>query len=488
MTAISLMLVAIAAMLALTHWRWGLFLCVLTGLLQDPLRKLAPNEPLYFVVLVGVVFGAAWVGALLSNVRLGPGAMAGWRRHMGTPFALFVALVVVQAFQSYVRFGSLQMTGIGLMVWLAPVLAIVLAYQFAVRQDLVGLRSWLVFYCTAAGIALAGVYLQYIGVEWTALGEVGPGLTIYDSRGVDGILKAHSGFFRSSEIAAWHTATIAAGVFMLANTRRPTLGRLLLAGAIVALLVGLGLLTGRRKMLVEVAVFLSAYFFLVAWFQRGKARQAVVAALLGVLGYVAVVGLVEPDVVNHPREALNSGGRFTGYSARGATVFEDVPNRIAQLGVAPISWAVNGFGWFGAGLGSGSQTGTGNEIASEINRGAAEGGLGKITMELGVPGLLLMAWLLVAFARYVRRGLAFATRASLPHARLAYGLVALLAAKVASFSVASQAYSDLFVLLIMGWTMGFVLALPVLAARAQAAAWAPAPGHMPVAKGQAWTQ
>jgi hypothetical protein len=68
--------------------------------------------------------------------------------------------------------------------------------------------------------------------------------------------------------------------------------------------------------------------------------------------------------------------------------------------------------------------------------------------------------------------------------------VALLAAKVASFSVAAQAYSDLFVLLIMGWTVGFILAMPVLAARAQAAAQAPRPQPAPpLRRGQpAWAK
>ena len=99
MTEITLLLVAMAALLAFTNWRWGLFLCVLTGLLQDPLRKIIPNQPAYFVVLVGVVFGAAWLGALLARVRLGPNALEGWRRNMGLPFGLFLILVVLQAFQ-----------------------------------------------------------------------------------------------------------------------------------------------------------------------------------------------------------------------------------------------------------------------------------------------------------------------------------------------------------------------------------------------------
>ena len=476
MTAIPLMFVALAALLALVNWRWGLFLGVLTGLLQDPLRKMAPNQPVYFVVLVGVVFGAAWLGAFLSRVRLGPAAMEGWRRNMGLPFGLFTALVIGQAFNSYARFGNPVMTGIGLMVWLAPLPAVVLAYQFAVRRGLPGLRSWMLFYSAAAMVSLTGVYLEYIGVNWAALGEVGVGLKIYD---VGTVLKAYSGFFRSSEIAAWHTATIAACVFMLFTARRVNLARLLAALSLMAVLLTLGVLTGRRKMLVEVAVFLAAYLFLVAWFQRGAARLAVGAALAGLLAWGAVVGLMDPDVLDRKSDnrgvQLQQGERFKGYAVRGRSVIEDVPNRFANLGVAPISWAVNGFGWFGAGVGTGSQVGSGREDTSQINRGAAEGGLGKITMELGVPGLLLVGWLVIRIARYLRRVLAFTARTSEPHARMAFGLVALLMAKAASFSVATQAYSDLFVLLLLGWVAGFVLAMPVLAARSAAARAAASP-------------
>lgn len=469
MTSLPLMLVALAALLALVNWRWGLFLCVLTGLLQDPLRKLAPSQPVYFVVLVGVVFGAAWLGAFLSRVPLGPRSMEGWRRNLGLPFTLFVALVVAQAFNSYVRFGNPVMTGIGLMVWLAPVPAVVLAYQFAVRRGLAGLRRWMLFYSVAAMVSLVGVYLEYSGLNWAVLGEVGAGLKIYD---VGTILKAYSGFFRSSEIAAWHTTTIAACVFMLFTARRFNLMRMVTALAVIAALLTLGVLTGRRKMLVEVAVFLAAYLFFIAWFQRGAARLAVGVALAGLLSWVAVVGLMDPDVVDRKSDnrgvQLAQGERFKGYAVRGRSVIEDVPNRFANLGVAPISWAVNGFGWFGAGAGTGSQVGSGRDDSSQINRGAAEGGLGKITMELGVPGLLLMGWLLIASGRYLRRVLALTARLSTPHARVAFGLVALLVAKVASFSVATQAYSDLFVLLILGWVGGFVLAMPVLAARSSA--------------------
>jgi len=460
------MMVGLAMLLSLTNWRWGLFLCVLVGILQDPLRKLAPDQPVYFVVLVGIVFGAAWLGALLAKVRLRPGSIEGWTHNMGRPFGLFLALVALQAFQSYARFDSLRMTGIGAMVWLAPIPAVVLAYQFAIRRGLIGLRRLIIFYCLVAMVSLSGVYLEYSGYDWGALGEVGRGLKIYD---VGTVLKAYSGFFRSSEIAAWHTATISIFIFMMFTARRVTLTRLLAALVLIGILLAVGILTGRRKMLVEVGVFLSAYFFLVAWFQRGASRLAVSIALGGVVVWVSAVGLMNPDELDQRSGTKNyqlaQGERYKGYAVRGQSVFEDVPNRFANLGVAPISWAVNSFGWFGAGLGTGSQRGEGVEDVANINQGAAEGGLGKITMELGVPGLVLMVWMLVALARYLRRILVFTTLTSRPHARMAYGLVALLVAKAASFSVAAQAYSDLFILLIVGWTLGFILAMPVLAAR-----------------------
>ncbi len=467
MTEISLMFVAFAALLAFTNWRWGLSLFLLIGFAQDPLRKLAPDQPVYFVLLAGVVFGAAWLGAGLSNVRLGPSVMVGWRRNVGTPFVLFVALVLLQAFHSYARFGSLQMTGIGLMVWLAPVLAVVLTYQFATRRGLPALRRWMMLYVVLAMLALSGVYLQFEGLEWPVLGEVGKGLTIYD---VGTVLKAYSGFFRSSEIAAWHTATAAALLFILFTGRRLNFFRLGMVLGLMAVLMALGILTGRRKMLVEVVIFLSLYFFFVAWFQRGAHRLAMGLAVFGLVGWLAVVGLVDPD----PSDRFDSstyqlapGERYKGYAVRGSTVFEDAPQRFAQLGVGPISYIVQRAGWLGAGVGTASQGVTIAE-AAELNRGAAEGGIGKVTMELGVPGLLLVAWLAWALVRYVWQALTATMALSKPHARVAFGLVALLVAKLASFSVAAQAYSDVFILLLVGSFAGFVLAMPLLAARSAA--------------------
>jgi hypothetical protein len=375
------------------------------------------------------------------------------------PFSLFVAIVVLQAFHSYSRFGSPMVTGIGLMAYLAPVFALVLSYQFAVRLGVRGMRRLYGIYAVLTAVWLGTVYLEYLGVDWAVLGEVGEGLVIYD---MGTVLTAYSGLFRSSEIAAWHGATLACLAFMLLAGRRLSPPRLVLAIAVVAFVVGLGVLTGRRKMLVEIAVFLLSYYALVAWFGRGQGRAALVM-LAGAASIYLLVGggLVLDRPENQMQVPLTTESRYELYAKRGGTVAEDIPERFQKLGLAPVQWAINSFGVLGAGLGTGSQ-GT-QHFTRTVDSGAAEGGLGKVTMELGLPGLVVMVWLLAASIRYVWRLLATLSRASPAHARIAYGMVAFLIANAAVFSVATQAFGDVFVLLMLGWAAGFLLALPKIA-------------------------
>ena len=461
MTEVVWLIVFVFALLAFRNWRDGFALCVLTALLQDPARKMVPDQPVYFVILVGVVFGAAWLGAMTTRVSLAPGKMLGWRQHVGLPFAIFIAVVLLQASHSLASFHNPAMTGIGLLSYLAPIPAIALAYRFALSRGDAGLRRWMKFYVIAATLALGTVYLEFSGFDWRALGEVGSGVLISSS---GGNYKGNAGIFRATEIAAWHAATVACFAFVLFWGRRFSPPKFLLAMAFIAFLVGIGALTGRRKMIIEIAIFLSAYFCLFAWFRRGSGKMVVLTALLGVVAYAVAVGMMAPDQGDgsyaSERVARSERTGFSKYSERAQTVFQEVPKRVVDLGVMPVSWAIESNGWLGAGLGVGSQ---GAQHFGAQTNGAAEGGLGKLTVELGVPGLIVAGWLLVAFARYVWRVLALVARTSQRHANLAFGLVAYMLANVAAFSVATQAYGDVFVLLTLGWSFGFLVALPVLA-------------------------
>ena len=464
MTEVTLVLLLLAGLLTMLDWRQGMLMCVVVGIAQDPLRKLAPGQPVYYVLLVGVIFGIAWIRAALMRVRLGPSVIQGWRQNLKTPFTLFIALVIVQAAHSLARYGSLVMPGIGLLVWLAPIPAVVLAYQFAIRRGVLGVRRWMLLYIFVALISLSGVYFEYMGFSWRTLGEIGEGQVIFD---VGTVLKAYSGFYRASEIAAWHAATIACFIFILSIGKRATLVRVTVALGLIALLVSLGILTGRRKMLVEITIFLCMYFFLVAWLQRGLARLGMAVLAAGAIGYVVIVGFVAPDLVQNSYSKtmkVENAQRIEGYAVRGQSVFADLPARVNAVGLQPVISAIDTFGWLGAGLGTGSQGTNAIAEAHGINRWSAEGGLGKIAMELGIPGLFLVGWLIIAMGHHLRWQLAAVARISPQHTRMAYGLVSFLVANAATFTVATQAYSDLFVLLILGWALGFLLAMPGLAA------------------------
>jgi hypothetical protein len=88
-----------------------------------------------------------------------------------------------------------------------------------------------------------------------------------------------------------------------------------------------------------------------------------------------------------------------------------------------------------------------------------------MAMELGVPGLLVALWLLVALVKHVGAMLLPLAKTSPQHARIAFGLLSFLIANGAAFTIATQAFSDLFILLILGWSLGFLFAMPTLAAR-----------------------
>ncbi len=460
MVEISFLLLFVMCVAAVTNWRWGFSLCILMTIFQGPMRKLAPDQPVYFVMFVAIVFAAALFGALMKRVPLLPRSVAGWKHNVGVPFSLFLILIFVQAAHSLFTLESPVITGIGLLSYLAPIPAIVLAYQFALRQGTEGIRQWMRFYVIVATLAISTVFLEYLGFDWAILGQVGNDMLI--SYG-DSQYKGNSGVFRATEIAAWHAATIACFSFILFWGKRFTLSRIILALLFIAFLVGLGALTGRRKMIIQVAIFLSTYIGLITWFRRGNGKLAVLALVIGVVSYIGVAGWITPDPGDFKyavqTSSYSSENNANIITDRTQTVFAEVPARIKKLGVEPISWAITEAGWLGAGLGVGSQ---GAQHFGAKGSGAAEGGLGKLTLELGVPGLLLFVWLFAVFARYIWRLLSYLSLNAPAYANLAYGLVAFMLANVAAFAVATQAYGDIFILLALGLSLGFLLALPSL--------------------------
>ena len=156
---------------------------------------------------------------------------------------------------------------IGLLTYLLPLPSIIFAYQLVVRDGSAPVHQFMRAYVVCTVLALTTVYLEYAGYDWRVFGQVGGNMIMYDK--TVGVIIPHSGIFRASEIAAWHAMACACFIVLLMTLRKVNFLSLLIALVTVGLLVGVGVLTGRRKMVVEVIVLIGAYSIFGSFFKRG---------------------------------------------------------------------------------------------------------------------------------------------------------------------------------------------------------------------------
>ncbi|HYK57412.1 MAG TPA: hypothetical protein VEV15_13170, partial [Flavisolibacter sp.] len=286
--ALALGLLAILVFMAIIEWRLAFLLCLASAILQDPLRKITPDQPVFFIGFVGIVFAAAFMGALARGVSMSPHKVFEGNPLLARPIRILLVLIILQAFNSYIRFGNPVIPLIGALTYLLPLPAIVFSYQLAVREGTRPVYQFMKAYVLCIGLAVTTVYLEYAGYDWPVFGQVGGNLIMYDK--YVGIILPHSGIFRATEIAAWHAMACACFIVLLVTSRKINFSSLLIAMVTVGLLVEIGILTGRRKMLVEVMVFVSAYVVLWIILQKGIAKLGVILTVAAVIVCAWLVG------------------------------------------------------------------------------------------------------------------------------------------------------------------------------------------------------
>lgn len=444
----SILVALILLILCFNSIRATIFIVIAVGVLQDPIRKLVPEEPVFFVVLVGIFFAAGMLGAILRNGPRYFAPLFGFNNALYYPIAVLLIILLIQAFVTIVRYDQVVLAIVGLVGYLAPLLALPLAYYYV--NTLEDVKRLLAVYIGFNIFLALGIYLSFLSVDWTILKQVGEGIVIYD---LGTVLQAHSGFARSPEIAGWH---IAAGVCMLGTlsvTTEKTQNRLWFA-TLMVILIGAIVLTGRRKMLIEVVLFFFFYFSILV-FTRTTGKRIFVGSLIVVLGLSVWLGLQEIFPIKYERQ-------LDLYLQRGATVFEDAPQRFSALGLGSLYSSVQRVGWFGAGMGLGSQGARyfSDMSVTPIIGGSTEGGLGKLLVELGVPGLFVLLWLLWRINIHIYTILQYCNIVDKKVAHLGMAMSAFLATNILIFIVASQVYGDLFILLLLGMFIGILFATP----------------------------
>ena len=449
----------LALLLLGTDWRTALTATIAVGFVQDPLRKITSNQPGLMVGLVLVFF---LLSAALCYRRRGslmmPQIFQG-QRQLTTLVPFFFVLIGLQAVQSFLRFGSPTLTMIGIGFYLAPFLGLWMGYQVGLEPK--SLRKLLGVYLLLSIPWSFSVWLSHQGMDWgLLLKEVGGGILI----NFEGFSKqGASGFWRTSEVAAWHLAAAACLllVFGWSGPQRSTFNIYGLGSIVCSFLT---LLTGRRKSIVLVVTFVLVMLVLFSLSGNIRQRDRLITGILGPLGLsVIAIIILSPDLLLD----------INPYLWRTSTAWGEIIPRFHLLGINTLLPALFLTGGIGFGAGAAAQAGDIQFNQVEALQGVrastfgyvAEGGLSKLILELGLPGIILIGLIVYHFFLLIRRNLSLLTMFDSATSNLYWGLFGFAIANIPFFMGASQIYGDPFVLLLLGICAGSCLSIPSIVKR-----------------------
>jgi hypothetical protein len=444
-----LALLLLACVIAFLDWRRGWYLAILCGVLQDPVRKMTTGTPVAITFSIVLVYLFV---LLASNVTLRRNLADLGRRFspLHSAAALFLVFLFIAAVNGLITYGLAywKAPALSFVIYMMPIPALLLGYSFFRRdEDLVPL---LIFYAGVTAVALIGVLLEYNGVNWRALGLVAAaeGATTRYLMGME--ITMLSGFYRAPDILAWHAATltmISIGMAVRARVLRAAWPWILLAAWGI-----LGcFLSGRRKALYMVVIF--AIVFVWRYARRLNVAQAVSFLTLA----LAVLFMTH---------RLATSERTDAYVRAEATTQSELFARLE----GGFTGTIEQNGLMGAGLGTATQ---GTQHFTSTSYSWQEGGLAKLTIELGVPGVAVVLLLLALFINYMLK----ITRAPDEPGTsqiIRCMLMAMLLANFGNFMASAQAYSDPVLTLLTAFFGGCLLATAATESRL---ATAPAPAQ-----------
>jgi len=281
---------ALALLLLGTDWRTALMATIAVGFVQDPLRKITPNQPGLMVGLVLIFFTITAALCFQRRGRLQLSQMFFGSKELAALVPMFLAILSFQAFNSLVRFGQPTLTMIGVGFYLAPLLGLWMGYQLGLAPPT--LRRIVGLYLLFSVPWSFSIWLSHLGVEWgDLLSEVGEGILINFSTDSGSITQqGASGLWRSSELAAMHLAT-AACLLLVYGWSSPSRSTNNLYGLAALACTFLTLLTGRRKALVLVVAFVLIMLLLQIFRGDKRMRDRILTGVLGPIG-LGLVGVV----------------------------------------------------------------------------------------------------------------------------------------------------------------------------------------------------
>jgi hypothetical protein len=341
---------------------------------------------------------------------------------------------------------------IGLLFYIAP--AIALWVGFHIGRDLPFLRRIIIVYLILSSIFAFTVLLDFRGVDIPAFEEVGAGILItFEGSSKSGA----SGFWRTSEIASWHLAAAACFSIILTFSDRKV-GWQMLYISIAVIFAVLSVTTGRRKSQVLIVAFLGIYLLIFSRQTSPASRERIIMSVLGGAGIsFAIVSMLLLDML---------GSNFDIFLDRATTSADEIGDRVQSQGVSALLRGFEVGGGLGLGLGAGTNLGNFNAGADRSAIRSlgfvTEGGGGRLIVELGIPGILLIGWILVVFLQLLWRNFKLISFLPSEDIALIAGTLSFGLANIIFFFSAAQLYTDPFVLIVLGVSIGSILSVPVL--------------------------
>jgi len=443
--AIFLSFLAASCAYALVDWRRGWFLVGVCGVLADPVRKITPGTPVAISFAVVGLYAILVLAARHSIIE----SLGDFARRFGkvyTAIIVFIFLLLLAALNGLFTYGFVywRVPLLSFFTYLFPLLAALFGYAWLEREE--QMYSYLRFYAAITSIALIGTVMEYLRVNSPLLGLVAfEGDYIRHLPGIQ--IRLLSGIYRSPDVMAWHAAMLTS--IAIAFALRVGFGKqmLLWGGAAMWGFINC-LIAGRRKAVYLVVVF--TIIFLWRYMRRVRSGQA--------LAIVSVM-LLLAGVLHHI-----ASDEKTSIYARGAATSQA---ELAQRFEGGALETLQQFGLMGAGLGTATQ-GVQHLLKGQ-NIGWQEGGIAKLAIEVGVPGILAILGVLFVAARLLLR---LTNIGDVPGSTqfVRVLLFALVGANGAGFIASAQAYTDAVLGLTTGFLIGCLFATAALDEKFAAAA------------------
>ncbi|HEU4889812.1 MAG TPA: hypothetical protein VFV49_18155 [Thermoanaerobaculia bacterium] len=447
--AFYLLFLAIACAYAHVDWRRGWLLVVVCGVIQDPVRKLTAGSPVYISFMVVVLYAVILFSAR-NEMRAFAIEFTRRFKNISTGIVVFIFLLLLAALNGMVTYGfdKWKAPAISFVTYVIPVIAALLGYTWFQREEMM-LRFFKV-YAALTSVALIGTVFEYMRVDSRLLGLVSfQGDYIRHLPGIQ--IRMLSGIYRSPDVMAWHAGMLTAigvGMVLRSGLRR----QMLIWSAAAAWGFLNCLIAGRRKAIYFVLVFCAV--FLWRYLRRVQVGQA-----FATIGLLIVLGAVVNQL---------SSGEGTSVYTRSAIASQMELGQRFEGGVMQTFREV---GLMGAGLGTATQ-GVHHLLGSN-SIGWQEGGLGKVAMEVGLPGLIALFLMMLLVGRML---LTLTRIHDVPGSSqfMRVMLFALVMANIAGFIASAQAYTDAVLALTAGFLVGGLFASAALDERLAAQAAQPA--------------